>query len=324
MSVSVLIPAFRPTYLRQAIASVLTQGVEDLELVISDDSAAEAVRAVVEQFGDLRIRYVSTGGRVGPGGNLRRLWGEAKFERMLFLLDDDILLPHALVELAARLDEHPHAAFAFGARHVVDERGAILRDAESPISEPTLLSPTSIVLSLLPRLANPFGELSNVLINRATGLTADDLLLYAGYEMHVDADVGFFLNASRKGPAAATHRTVGGFRRHAAQNSSPTFNPSFALGICEWELFTRGEFASGRLSVDQAQEAVTKLVQAYRNWSPKLPDIALMAQGLEALSERIACDDRDVLDTAFEGTWIRLVEAVHRRAPPAWKMSPTG
>lgn len=319
MSVSVLIPAFRPTYLRQAIASVLTQGIEDLELVISDDSGGDEVRPIVERFADPRIRYTTTGGRVGPGANCRGLWEAARHERLIFLLDDDMLLPHALVELTAQLDAHPQASFAFGPRYIVDDRGAVLKDAVSPISTPTLLNARSVVLSLMRRLSNPFGELSNVLINRAVGLTADDLLVYMGHELHVVSDVGLFLNASRRGPAIATPRPVGAFRKHGSQNSSPAFNPSFAIGICEWELFTRGEYATGRLAPEEARNAVQLLDGVYRSRAAALPELALMLEGLAELGERIGRGDRDVLGPTFDAAWERMVTSVHARAPVPWK-----
>src|SRR4051794_24918931 len=111
MTVSILIPAFRPTFLRQAIASVLTQGFEDLDILISDDSGAEAVRPVVEAFGDPRIRYVRTAGRIGGAENCRALWDACRTDRLLFLFDDDLLLPHALVQLWDGLEARPGAAF---------------------------------------------------------------------------------------------------------------------------------------------------------------------------------------------------------------------
>lgn len=57
MGISILIPAFRPTFLRQAICSALGQELEDFELIISDDSGGDQIRPIVERFSDPRIRY---------------------------------------------------------------------------------------------------------------------------------------------------------------------------------------------------------------------------------------------------------------------------
>jgi hypothetical protein len=246
LDVSILIPAFRPTFLRQTIASALTQGAEDFEILISDDSGGEEVLRIVETFRDARIRYVRTAGRTGAAANCRNLWAQCRTGRMIFLLDDDLLMPHAMAELGAALDATPDASFAYGRRHVIDGEGRITRDAP-PNAPLAVIEAERLVAALVGQLINHVGELSNVMMNRARGLTVDDLLAYFGIDLHVDADVGFYLNASRKGPAIAVGKPVAAFRRHGAQNSSPAFNPRFAMGIVEWELFLRGEYDAGRL-----------------------------------------------------------------------------
>lgn len=313
MTVSILIPAFRPTFLRQSIASVLTQGVEDLEIIISDDSGGEEVQAVVGQFLDPRIRYLRTPGRIGGAENCRLLWEQCQTDRMMFLFDDDMLMPHALVELTDALQNAPSASFCFGRRYVVDAQGRITREPR-PGPPLAVIDGVQLVREVVGQVLNGVGELSNVLINRGVGLTADDLLAYCGADLHVVADVGFYLNASRKGPAVALGRTVAAFRKHGAQNSSPQFNPRFAIGIVEWELFIRGEYDAGRLAPADALRAIEKLRLAYTNWSATLPKIGLMAPGLEALPARIMAGERNVLDSAFRADWNDFVEAVLKPA----------
>lgn len=314
MSVSILIPAFRPTFLGEAIASVLAQGERDFELIVGDDSGSDEVRPVVEQFRDPRIRYVATSGRTGALENMRMLWRLAQRDLVKYLFDDDLLMPHAVGDLVDVVRAQPDVSFVFGLRHVVDERGRIMRPAKPFAHDRLDLSRSSIANSLLGAVANPIGEFSNVLINRACGITEDDFLIYEHLNMHVVTDVGFFLNASRRGPSVGLNRLLGAFRKHANQNSEPSFNPWFAVGICEWELFIRGEYSAGVLTKERAQAGVAKLQQAYATRSKTLPEITMMAPGLERLRGAIESGETQVMTPAFRQRWKDLEAAVQDRA----------
>src|SRR5262249_36893947 len=53
--VSVLMPAFKPEFLREAMGSVLRQTHAELELLIGDNSGDPAIRAIIADFGDPRV-----------------------------------------------------------------------------------------------------------------------------------------------------------------------------------------------------------------------------------------------------------------------------
>ncbi|PZQ60297.1 MAG: hypothetical protein DI570_14360 [Phenylobacterium zucineum] len=312
--VSVLLPAFRPTYLTQAIASVLTQGFGDYELLINDDSIGEEVRAIVERFADPRIRYSRTAGGEGGAENSRQLWAMANSDLIKFMFDDDVLLPHALGELVGLVEANPGATFAFGHRDFIDADGRIT-------SEPRVIAPGAIVTLdsqqvsglLIGGLANRIGEMPNVLINRATGVNLDDMLDYAGFPVGMLADVSFYLTASRRGPAVGIGRTISQYRKHPNQNSSIGYNPAFFRGIIEWELFIRGETALGHLTPEQAVAAAGKLEGGYRNWGEALPELSILAPGLARLGDRIRGGERDLIDDDFRARWDETVEAARLR-----------
>ena len=314
LSVSILIPAFRPTFLRQSIASALTQGPNDFDILISDDSGGDEVVRVVETFRDPRIRYVRTAGRIGAAENCRNLWELCESDRMMFLFDDDVLLPYAMTELGAALDATPEASFAFGGRHVIDAGGRIKREAP-PNAPAAVIDGASLATAIVGSVINRVGELSNVMLNRGLGLSIDDLLVYFGFDMHVVNDVGLFLNATRKGPAIGVGKPVAAFRLHGAQNSSASFNPKFAFGLVEWELFVRGERQAGRLPQPDAMHAIERLRGAYRSWAVDHPEVAIMTPGLDQLSRRVAEGDTLLLDEAFRSDWNTFTAAVAARAP---------
>lgn len=309
-SVSILIPAFRPTYLRQAIASALTQGIEDFEIIVSDDSAGPDIRPIVEQFRDPRIRYVATPGRLGDTGNCAFLWNEARYDLLAYLLDDDLLMPHGLAEMLVQSQARPDASFYFGHRYIIDAGGRILSEPQFLASDVVALDQARMAATLVGGVRNPVGEFSNILINRAAGVTADDFVRYMGIDMQVCGDVAFYLNATRVGPAIGIKRPVAAFRRHGQQQSSPSYNPMFALGICEWELFIRGEYDAGRLPQPLALAAIDKLDAAYANWGRDHPSIGMMTPGLKALRGRVAGGETGVLDEAFRVQWQTLVDTV--------------
>lgn len=316
LDVSILIPAFRPTFLREAIASALAQSGDDFRILISDDSGGGDLAPIVETFRDPRIHYVRTAGRTGAGENCRNLWRLCETDRMMFLFDDDVLLPYAKAELSAALDAAPQASFAFGRRHVIDAGGRITREAPPNMPSAVVEAP-ELVTALVGSVTNPIGELSNVMINRACGVTADDLLTYGGLQLEVNADVAFYLNASRHGPAIGVGKPVAAFRLHGAQNSAAAFNPKFPFGAVEWELFVRGEHDAGRLPQAAALKAVEKLTGAYEAWSKNHPDVALMAPGLDRLAARIRQGETGTLDDAFRADWARFAAAVQARGQPA-------
>lgn len=308
--VSILIPAFRPTFMRQALASAVGQGGDDLEILISDDSGDEAILPIVDSFRDSRIRYSRTSGRIGAAENCRVLWNQCRSRRMMFLFDDDVLMPHALAELTAGLDAHPGAAFSFGLRYRIDGAGRITDVPPAVALRHTAFDGKAIASSLVGDCINHIGELSNVLIDQGVGVGPDDLLKYMGLDLHVVADVGLYLNATRRGAAIRVGLPVAAFRLHGAQNSSPVFNPKFAIGIVEWELFIRGEYDAGRLGRDAALKAIDKMTRAYGNWSQRLPLISRMTPGLKALRARVEAGETPVLDDDLRRQWTHFVDAV--------------
>jgi glycosyltransferase involved in cell wall biosynthesis len=314
LQVSILIPAFRPTFLAQAIASVLTQGWSDYELLIHDDSGARDVEAVVRRFDDPRIRYSRTAGREGSAANIRQLWDRAQGDFIKYLFDDDLMLPNAVREFVDVFALNPKAAGAFGHRDVIDGEGRVTQ-------EPRVMAPNRCAPLSRPQLAkmmltdskNRVGEFSNMMMNRAAGASLDDMFVYEGFEIEMLVDVAFALNAAGKGGFVGFARTVGQFRRHPEQNSEIDFNPAYAKVRCEWELLLRGEYAAGRLEPADALAGAAHLQGVYAAYEARLPELAVLKPGLERLKAQVELGDRDVLGEDFRRSWDALGAAMRRR-----------
>src|SRR5512132_3203751 len=107
---SIAIPAHnRQDYLKSAIASCLTQTVDDFEIVVSDDCSVDDLQSVVDAFGDSRIRYYRSKVGLGASKNHARSVALSQGKYGINLHSDDMLLPNCLEVAGAVLDARPHA-----------------------------------------------------------------------------------------------------------------------------------------------------------------------------------------------------------------------
>ena len=142
--VSVVVPTRnRAAMLRRALASVLAQDHDDLEVVVVDDRSTDATPAVVAAIGDPRVRYVREPRRRGQAGARNRGIRCARGCYVAFLDDDDEWLPGALAARVDALDRAPPGTdLAYGWRHVVGPDGRVLRSdrrtLDGPLREPAL------------------------------------------------------------------------------------------------------------------------------------------------------------------------------------------
>jgi len=106
-AVSVCMPASRDGALfRRALRSVLDQGHEDLEVVVSDDSGGGLEQAAREP-GDDRVRYFANTRRLGFALNHTTTMDRARGEYLAFLHDDDHWTPSYLERTLAVLRHDP-------------------------------------------------------------------------------------------------------------------------------------------------------------------------------------------------------------------------
>lgn len=109
MKVSVLMPVYRTDagFLREAIASVLSQTFADFEFLILDDCPDDDRSRVVAEFSDRRIVYVRNDRNMGISASRNRLMDLAKGEYLAVLDHDDTCRPERFAKQVAWLDEHP-------------------------------------------------------------------------------------------------------------------------------------------------------------------------------------------------------------------------
>src|SRR3954447_16259734 len=103
--VTVCMPASRDTReFREALRSVLDQGVDDLEVLVGDDSGGRLKDAIAEAS-DARVRHLPNPERLGFARNHTMLLDRAQGRFIAFLHDDDHWLPGYLERALAHFDD---------------------------------------------------------------------------------------------------------------------------------------------------------------------------------------------------------------------------
>jgi len=126
--VSVCIPTFnRAALLRECIGSVLAQTLRDFELIVADNASDDETEAVVNSFGDGRIRYFPNERNVGMRANWQRCLALARGEYVTILPDDDLMLPENLRLKAALLAANPAVGMVHSKFHAIDHAGQTIK-----------------------------------------------------------------------------------------------------------------------------------------------------------------------------------------------------
>lgn len=122
--VTIAIPAYKRTYLAEAIHSALSQTYSNIELLIVDDDSPHNLKQIVESFHDSRIKYYRNEKNLGSL-NVVKNWNRclelAHGEYFILLCDDDMLEPDFVQELLTLADKYPQCNVFHAQRYVLDE-----------------------------------------------------------------------------------------------------------------------------------------------------------------------------------------------------------
>lgn len=135
--VTIAIPAYKDSYLSDAIDSALQQDYDNIELIIVNDNSPYDLDNIVSRYKDKRIRYYKNKRNLGKRSivlNWNKCLEYAHGEFFVLLCDDDVLYPNFVSELLKLVIQYP-LCNVFHARKVEkDERTGI--EEESPIWPP--------------------------------------------------------------------------------------------------------------------------------------------------------------------------------------------
>jgi hypothetical protein len=214
--VSVVIPTRnRLAYLSEAVASVRAQTLSAWELIVVDDASDDGSVEAAKRFigGDRRAQLVALSEHSERSAARNTGLARASGRYVLFLDDDDRLLPKALERLVLALDDDPTASTAIGARRAFDQRGNARRAPHPRLRVRRELAPELLLGWLSVWLAVPGQCL----------LRTDDLRAVGGWNRTLvgPEDQELLLRITQDRPAVLIPQTVLEYRLHDSQWRPP-------------------------------------------------------------------------------------------------------
>jgi predicted SAM-dependent methyltransferase/glycosyltransferase involved in cell wall biosynthesis len=224
--VSVLIPAFRATWFRDALRSALTQTYQNTEIIVSDDSPNDDIRHIVEQEcrGNPRVTYVANDPPLGPTGNFLKCFSLARGEFIKYLNDDDLLDTTCIARMLSVFREFPAVTLVTSRRKRIDESGNELEDttATQPLTKSSCeLEGVRCANALINMPSNFIGEPTTVMFRKADLQWVEpNIACFGGMRATGNGDVAMWLNLLGRGNAYYISEPLSYFRIHAGQRQN--------------------------------------------------------------------------------------------------------
>jgi glycosyltransferase involved in cell wall biosynthesis len=127
--VTVSLPTYNgAAHVEAAIESILSQTLDDFELLVMDDCSDDDTPAIVARFQDARIRFERNPVRFGLVRNWNRCLDAASGTYVTIFHQDDVMAPDNLARKVAVLDEHPTVAFVHSNLRQIGPDGSVLSE----------------------------------------------------------------------------------------------------------------------------------------------------------------------------------------------------
>ena len=206
MKVSVVIPTYnRAGLVGEALQSVLSQPLDDMEVLVVDDGSTDETQTVLARFTDPRVRVVHQANQ-GISGARNTGVRETSGEYIAMLDSDDRWRPNVLPRLVAALDAHPEAVLVYGRAQAMDAYGFPLPQMKGTVE----MFPSRTLRSIL------YGDFVPII----AALVRRDALLRAGpFDPDVSGteDWDMWIRLARLGGFVFLEDTLADFRQHTAQ-----------------------------------------------------------------------------------------------------------
>ena len=132
--VSVIMAVYNAApFLREAVASILTQTYNDFELIAVDDSSSDASLSILEGFDEPRIRVIRHQTNTGAALSRNDALAVARGELIAIMDADDVCVSTRLERQVAFLDANPHVGLVgCGVYDNISARGELLHTSYLP------------------------------------------------------------------------------------------------------------------------------------------------------------------------------------------------
>lgn len=146
--ISVLIPAFKSSFLKDCIDSVLSQDYSNFEIIIVNDNSPEDIDSIVKKYKDDRIRYYKNEQGFG-GKNVVNNWNKclelSSGDYVICMGDDDMLKEHSLSLYINAINQYPDYEIFHVRTEIIDENNKVI-DLQTP--RPNVESVYSMIWNL--------------------------------------------------------------------------------------------------------------------------------------------------------------------------------
>ncbi|MEH3086286.1 MAG: glycosyltransferase [Xylophilus ampelinus] len=253
--ISVVIPTFNyGHFVTEAIDSVLSQEIDDLEVIVcNDQSTDDTEQRLAPYLPDPRIRYYRNEKNLGAVGNINYGMSLARGDHLLLLGADDFLSPGALRRLLAALQDHPECGYAYGRYTMLESDGTRQEIRHPGWRDHDYAGGRNEFADLLRH--DLYINLGTVLYRRETLASRpaffDDSLRAAPDERFFRAtDWDLMLDLSRRGVQGAfVNQAISVFRVHVAQASSGLKYVASGLSVLEHGLVLRRHAVAANLQL---------------------------------------------------------------------------
>lgn len=126
---SFVMPAYKASFLKQSISSILAQTYDNFELIIVDDASPYNLNEIVNLYDDKRIKYYINDKNIGRH-NLVEQWNRslsyATGDYIVLASDDDVYMPLYLDEIVKLIKKYPDACIFRPRIQHIDSNGKII------------------------------------------------------------------------------------------------------------------------------------------------------------------------------------------------------
>ena len=189
-------------HLRAALESVLAQTFGDFELVVVDDGSTDSSRAIVDSYGDPRIRLLANETNIGLTRSLNRGLAACRGRYVARQDADDLSRPERLARQVELLDRRPDVALVASGYTRIDDEGRETGDRPVP------LDATAIRWRLL---------FLNAFAHSSVTLRGDVVAALGGYDesVHYAQDYELWSRIAERHGVAALPERLASYRRSA-------------------------------------------------------------------------------------------------------------
>ncbi len=236
-TVSVIIPCYNgAAFLVEAIESVLSQSYSHYEIIVVDDGSIDNTREIAQRY---TVKYIYQKNQ-GVVAARNRGITEASGNYLVFLDQDDILLPNALEIGINSLHSHPECGFVAGLSQSINAEGSPMMEQDEEQQQIKVANYQTLLMG------QAFVPPSSLIFQKAA---VESIKGFNSNWNRGTEDYDLYLRIARKFPIYCHNQIVVKYRRH---DSNVSNNAARILEECLKVLDFHWSFIKGNQDLEKA------------------------------------------------------------------------